>query len=50
MEPDPESWKKWARSKGMEEIILDFIFDEDSKDFDEFSRWHRIGGKDEENI
>lgn len=49
LEPDPESWKKWARSKGMEEIILDFIFDEDAKDFDEFSRWHRIGGKDEEN-
>lgn len=49
LDPDPESWKKWIRGKGMEEIILDFIFDEDSKDGNEFSRWHRIGGKDEEN-
>lgn len=46
MEPDPESWKKWARSKGMEEIILKFIFDENSKDYDEFSRWHRMEGAD----
>ena len=49
LDPDPESWKEWARSKGMEEIILDFIFDEDAKDVDEFSRWHRIGGKAEAN-
>ena len=44
MEPDPESWKKWARSKGMEEIILKFIFDENAKDYDEYTRWHRMEG------
>ena len=48
MEPDPESWKKWARSKGMEEIILKFIFDENSKDYDEYTRWHRMDGFEEQ--
>ena len=26
--PDPESWKAWARKKGCDELILEFIFDD----------------------
>ena len=32
----------------MEEIILKFIFDENSKDDDEYTRWHRMDGFEEQ--
>lgn len=38
--PDPESWKKWARSKGCDELIIDFIFEKNSMSGDEYPRWH----------
>ena len=44
--PDPESWKKWARKKGCDELILEFIFDdndESAKDANgEYVRWHTM--------
>ena len=44
--PDPESWKKWARSKGCDELILEFIFDdndESARDANgEYVRWHTM--------
>lgn len=41
LDPNPESWKKWARKKGFDEILLDFMFDEDNKKGDEFFNWYR---------
>ena len=44
--PDPESWKKWARKKGCDELILEFIFDdndESARDANgEYVRWHTM--------
>ena len=41
LEPDPESWKEYMRSKGADQLILDFIFEEDSSDGSgEYPRWH----------
>ena len=40
--PDPEQWKEWARSKGCDELLLKFIFDDSSKVGDEYPRWHTI--------
>lgn len=40
--PDPESWKKWAKSKGCDELLLEFIFDKDSMKGDEYPRWHTM--------
>ena len=44
--PDPESWKKWARSKGCDELILEFIFDDNddsARDGNgEYVRWHTM--------
>ena len=44
--PDPESWKKWARKKGCDELILEFIFDdndESARDGNgEYVRWHTM--------
>ena len=44
--PDPESWKKWARKKGCDELILEFIFDdndESARDGNgEYVRWHTV--------
>lgn len=41
LDPNPEMWKKWARKKGFDEILLDFMFDEDNKKGDEFFNWYR---------
>ena len=38
--PDPESWKKWAKDHGCDDLILDFIFDKNSKRGNEYPRWH----------
>ncbi len=44
--PDPESWKIWARKKGCDELILEFIFDdndESARDGNgEYVRWHTM--------
>ena len=42
--PDPEQWKEWARSKGCDELLLKFIFEEseDSMAGNEYGRWHSI--------
>ena len=40
--PSPEQWKEWARSKGCDELLLKFIFDENSKSGDEYPRWHSM--------
>lgn len=46
LEANPEDWKKWARSKGCDELILEFIFDDkDEKARDangEYVRWHTM--------
>ena len=38
--PNPEGWKKWARSKGCDELLLEFIFDKESMSGNEYPRWH----------
>ena len=42
----PEDWKKWARKKGCDELILEFIFDdndESARDANgEYVRWHTM--------
>lgn len=51
--PDPEQWKTWAKSKGCDDLILDFIFDEKSKTGDEYPRWHstvRRGANDSKQV
>ena len=40
--PDPEQWKKWARSKKFDELFLEFIFDKDDMVGDEYPRWHSM--------
>lgn len=40
--PSPEEWKTWASSKGFDETLLRFIFDEKSKHADEYPRWHSV--------
>ena len=44
--PDPKGWKEWARSKGCDELILDFIFDDNddsARDANgEYVRWHTM--------
>jgi len=40
--PDPKQWQEWARSKGCDEILLDFIFEKDSMSGDEYPRWHSM--------
>lgn len=45
--PDKDQWIAWAKKAGFEDIIFDFIFDEDGiqkGDKNEFRRWHNIGG------
>lgn len=42
LEPNPEEWSKWARSKGCDELLLKFIFDPKSMSSDEYPRWHSI--------
>lgn len=46
--PDPESWKEYMRSKGLtgeNEILFKFIFDPDSMEGNEYTRWHRADNK-----
>lgn len=38
--PDPDLWKDWIRTKGVDELLLDFIFEKDSMVGDEYPRWH----------
>lgn len=44
--PDPEQWKEWAKKKGCDQLLLDFIFEEGSALGDgadrEYPRWHSI--------
>lgn len=43
LKPSEDSWKEYMRGLGLEgdnEILFRFIFDPDSKDGDEFPRWH----------
>lgn len=42
LEPNPEQWKTWAKSKGCDELLLKFIFDDSSKIGDEYPRWHSM--------
>ena len=42
--PDPEGWKKYMRKQGLtgeNEILFKFIFDPDSMEGSEYTRWHR---------
>lgn len=40
--PDPMQWKEWARSKGCDELLLEFIFEKDSMTGNEYPRWHSM--------
>lgn len=40
LKPDPEAWKAWAKTKGVDQLILDFIFEESSMEKGEYPRWH----------
>ena len=41
--PEPEQWKEWARSKGCDELLLEFIFEKDSQTAEhEYPRWHTM--------
>lgn len=44
LNPSPEEWKLWAKQKGCDNIILNFIFDDAAKDGNEYHRWHRVLG------
>ncbi len=48
MEPDPESWKKWAKKRGFDKTLMKFIFDESPESFinGEYTRWYRVANKD----
>ena len=50
--PDPESWKKWAKKQGCDDLLLDFIFDKSSKRGNEYPRWHTHvkNGSGDENM
>lgn len=46
--PDPEGWKNYMRKQGLtheNEILFKFIFDEESMEGDEYTRWHRGDSK-----
>ncbi|MCM1217723.1 MAG: hypothetical protein NC548_24790 [Lachnospiraceae bacterium] len=50
LKPNPESWKDYMRNIGLtgeNEIIFKFIFDPDSKDGDEYPRWHSVDSKED---
>lgn len=50
LKPSPEGWMNYMRKLGLtgeNEILFKFIFDPDSKDGDEFSRWHRVDNKED---
>ena len=40
--PDPDQWKEWIRTKHVDELLLDFIFEKDSMVGDEYPRWHSM--------
>jgi len=42
--PTEDEWKEWARSKGCDELILKFIFEDsnESKSGNEYTRWHSM--------
>lgn len=42
LDPNPEQWAEWARSKGCDELLLKFIFDKKSMVGDEYPRWHSM--------
>ena len=51
--PNPEMWKNWIRTKGVDELLLDFIFEKDSMSGDEYPRWHsavRRGSGDSKQV
>lgn len=50
LDPDPKQWKEWARKKGFDETLLNFIFDESSMEGKEYTRWHRIDPDVEDNV
>lgn len=48
LKPSPEGWKNYMRKRGLDgenEILFKFIFDPDSMDGDEYTRWHRVDSK-----
>lgn len=47
LNPSPKEWELWAKQKGCDNIILNFIFDETAKDGSEYHRWHRMSGHEE---
>ena len=50
LQPSVEGWKNYMRGLGLtgeNEIIFKFIFDPDSKDGDEYPRWHRVDNKED---
>lgn len=43
LNPDPEQWKAWIKTKKVDGLFLDFIFDPTSKTGDdEYPRWHSM--------
>lgn len=42
LDPSPEQWRKWAESKGFDSILLDFIFENNSRVDGEYPRWHSM--------
>ena len=50
LKPSVEGWKEYMRNLGLtgeNEILFKFIFDPDSKDGDEYTRWHRVDNKED---
>ena len=50
LKPSVEGWKEYMRNLGLtgeNEILFKFIFDPDSKDGDEYPRWHRVDNKED---
>lgn len=50
LKPSVEGWTEYMRNLGLtgeNEIIFKFIFDPDSKDGDEYPRWHRVDNKED---
>lgn len=43
LEPTPREWQAWAKGKGCDQLLLDFIFDKNTKvENDEYPRWHSM--------
>ena len=40
--PEPDQWIKWIRTKKVDELLLEFIFDKEDMSGDEYPRWHSM--------